>query len=244
VRNDFGRPQDPRDPNVPNDPSPARLAIVGATDLERRLLAAAAAERPSPELQRRMRGALGLAAAGTTLATAAVVKAGASASAGASSWLAAGAFAAVVAGGVVASLLTTRAPEVTAVAGNKTPSAVAGAVAPAPSEPEPIVAPPARSVAPARHRGGAGDLRGEIALVDAARSAIRAGTPDRALSLLDHYRHSYPRGEFAPEAAVLRIEAAAAAGRGPEARRLARAFLAQHPDSPLADRVAHFADVP
>ncbi len=237
MKNDSRRPQAPQQPS--NDPSPARLAIVDATDLERRLLASAAAERPSPELQRRMRGALGLAAMSTTLATAAVAKAGTSA--GASSWLAAGAVAAVVAGGVVASLVATRAPEVTPVAARNTPSAVAYA----PARSELVVAPTrAPSVAPARHRTGANELRDEIALVDAARSAIRADAPDRALSLLDHYRHSYPRGELAPEAAVLRIEAVAAAGRTIEARRLARAFLAQHPESPLSDRVAHFAAAP
>ena len=222
------------DPNTPSDP--ARLALVGATDLERRLLGSAAAERPSPALQRRMRGALGLSVASATLATAAVAKAGTS---GASTWIAAGAFAAVVAGGVVASLVTTRAPAPAPVAAKKI--AAPPVTAPASTSPKPVAA-PARATAPARHRAPAAvDLRGEIALIDAARSAIRGGAPDRALSLLDNYRRSYPGGGFAPEAAVLRIEALDAAGRPDEARRLARAFLAKHPDSPLSDRVARIA---
>ncbi len=44
------------------DREPERLRVVGATDLEKRLLAAAAGETPSPELRRRMARAVGVAA--------------------------------------------------------------------------------------------------------------------------------------------------------------------------------------
>jgi hypothetical protein len=84
----------------------------------------------------------------------------------------------------------------------------------------------------------ASDLRAEIALVDAARTAVAAGADDRALVLLQHYEASYPTGTFRPEVGALRIEALAHLGHTARARMLARKFIAAHPDSPLVDRVA------
>jgi hypothetical protein len=217
---------------------PARLTVVGASDLERRLLDAAGRERPSDEMHRRMRAALGLSVAGTAVATAAVAKAGTSA--GLSAWLPAGIVAAVVTGGVVATLVVARTPTAEREVGKRAPAVVQSAPANAIAAPvQHTAARPA--AAPARRHAATPDLRGEIALIDAARSAIRASAPERALSLLDHHRRSYTHGAFAPEAAVLRIEALEAAGRTGEARSLARGFLAKHPDSPLSDRVARIA---
>jgi outer membrane protein assembly factor BamD (BamD/ComL family) len=96
-----------------------------------------------------------------------------------------------------------------------------------------------RAVAPV---APAADLGDQIALIDAARSAVAAGSTERALVLLRRYDSSYPRGAFQPEALALRVEALAAAGRTAEAQALARDFLARYPQSPVADRVAHVAE--
>ena len=131
---------------------------------------------------------------------------------------------------------------------------------PAPVAPEPLAAPspaaraferpafvPARSPAGVHHHALAAatpsDLRAEIALVDAARSAVSAGADDRALALLHRYDTSYRAGTFRPEAAALRIEALDHLGRTAQARTLAQRFIAAHPDSPLADRVARVTGV-
>jgi hypothetical protein len=243
-----------------NREDPARLTVVGATDLERRLLDAASREHPSPELTQRMRAALGLSIAGAAATTAAAasvpaapsapaaapVAAKAFAAKTAAAWIAAGVLTAGALGGVVGVWLTSR-----------TPGAAPIPALPAPrSEPEPTLAEPAASgvvpgkrlshapTAPAgarHHAATAPDLRGEIALIDAARSAVRTGAPDEALSLLRRYRAAYPTGTFRPEAAALEIEALAANGQPEKAAMLARQFLAANPDSPLAPRVARFA---
>ena len=87
----------------------------------------------------------------------------------------------------------------------------------------------------------AADLRDQIALIDAARSAVKSGATDRALTLLRRYDSSFPGGAFRPEALALRIETLDQAGRSAEARALARDFLARYPQSPVADRVARVA---
>ena len=46
--------------NRPHDDLPEPLLAEGATDFERRLLGAAASERPSPELSARMAQAIGV----------------------------------------------------------------------------------------------------------------------------------------------------------------------------------------
>jgi hypothetical protein len=128
--------------------------------------------------------------------------------------------------------------------------------APAPMAAGPVAAPPAPAQAverpssiPARAHHHAlaaattSDLRAEIALVDAARSAVATGADARALALLHRYDSSYRAGTFRPEAAALRIEALDHLGRTAQARTLAERFIAAHPDSPLADRVARVTGV-
>jgi TolA-binding protein len=235
---------------------PERLRVVGATDLERRLLGAAAAEEPSLDLSSRMAAAIGIssaaigAAASTTAATDCVASAGAAAAkAGASvllPWISAGVVVLAVAGVVVGTRMWM--PSAPA-----TPPAAPAAVAPAAKPAAPVVpeqaAPaatvetgPAEAAAPAAHRRPAGsktaDLREQIALIDGARTALRAGEGDRALESLRRYHDKYPAGSFRPEAAALRIEALAKLGRTSEARALAERFIAEHRGSPLAARVA------
>jgi hypothetical protein len=232
---------------------PERLRVVGATDLERRLLGAAAAEEPSPELSSRMAAAIGIstAAIGTMAGTAAVETAAATAKATTSAsaflpWISAG----VVVFGVAGVLVGARVWMPSAPA---TPPAAPTAVAPATKPAVPVVteqaapaatveAGPAEAAPPAAHRRPAGskaaDLGEQIALIDGARTALRAGEGDRALESLRRYHDKYPAGSFHPEAAALRIEALAKLGRTSEARALADRFIAEHRGSPLADRVA------
>jgi hypothetical protein len=233
---------------------PTRLTVVGATDLERTLLQAARNERPSPELSARMAAGLGI-SVGAALTTAAAPAAAAAPAVAAatktatlsavSGWVSAGVLAVAVTAGVAG----VRMSHVPAPA----PSAVAPAatlqIAPPVADPpraQPVVAVPGprsekirrRPSAPAVAPAPASDLRDQIALIDAARGAVKVGASDRALVLLRRYDASYPGGAFEPEALALRVEALDQASRHAEARTLGRDFLARYPRSPLADRVA------
>jgi hypothetical protein len=232
---------------------PTKLTVVGATDLERRLLEAAAGEEPPRELETRMRLALGLApfaapvspptaSGGAAPSTAAAPVA--AAKAGAAGWVAVGLVAAAVTGGVVLSRLRAPSPK---------PVAVVAAVAPAPETPAvdaPAVRPTVhhvQRVERAHHHAPApaptaADIRAEIALVDAARAAVKSGDPERALALLHRYDATYPAGAFRPEVAALRIESLAADGQTDLARTRARDFIAAHPESPLSTRLARVAN--
>ena len=83
----------------------------------------------------------------------------------------------------------------------------------------------------------ASSLVAETAALDAARRALRAHDPAAALDALDGYARAFPDGSLAPEATVVRIEALSVHGEHARARALAARFLAEHPTSPLADRV-------
>jgi hypothetical protein len=236
---------------------PKRLTVVGATDLERTLLQAARRERPSPELTARMAAGLGLSAAviATAAAPATAVAAAPAAAAVKTSlvgWLSAGVLAAAVVGGVVGVRLYGQAEHARAAQrpAAVAPAAVAADVPPS-AEPPPATRPAfakaseRRIEKPRRHAAlstpapaPAGDLRDQIALMDAARTAVKSGDTDRSLALLRRYDASYPTGAFRPEALALRIQALDDAGRTADARALAREFLARYPDSPLGDRVA------
>jgi hypothetical protein len=85
-------------------------------------------------------------------------------------------------------------------------------------------------------------LAEEIPLIDAARRALRGGTPAQSLAILDDYGRRFPGGVLAQEATVERIEALSALGRRGEAARIGRSFLASHPASPLAARVRGMVD--
>jgi hypothetical protein len=243
-----------RDPEVP-----VQLRVVGATDLERQLLNAAATERPSDELTRRMGAALGLSLAASTAAVAEAAPAAQSAAhttvaASTSAWpaLTIGVFAVVAAG--VVGVQWARGHHAGRTAMVAAPVAAPSAPAPtlAPDAPDEAVDEVGRRAAqlPRHHRAPApaptavaapSDLRAEIALIDATRNAVAAHDDTRALALVRRYEATYPTGTFRPEAAVLRIEALANLGRTAEARGLARRFMAAHPDNPLADRVARLA---
>jgi hypothetical protein len=224
---------------------PTRLTVVGATDLERSLLQAARRERPSPELTARMAAGLGI-SVGAAVTVAAPIAAAAKTTT-LTAWIPAGVVVVAVAAGVIGVRMAS-APERSARASK--PAAIA--VAPRQDDQAPaIVAPSAPSVPDKRveksHKRAAvavapaGDLRDQIALIDAARTAVKAGLTERALVLLHRYDASYPGGAFRPEALALRVEALGQSGRGVEAKALARDFLVRYPQSPLADRVARAA---
>jgi hypothetical protein len=240
---------------------PVRLRVVGATDLEQQLLEAAASEQPSPDLSRRMAQAIGVSLVGGAVASATVAGKGVVTVAGPGAisaklaggtlwpWICAGLLAFGVAGGFVA----TRAKTAPALAPAARPAWPAGEGAPAapaaPADLLPAIAvePRPTETAPSPRRSPvttASGLRAQIAMIDAARSALADGSSEHALEILRRYQDKYPAGGFRPEAAALTVEALARLGRIAEARSLAGRFLAEHGGGPLADRVARAAGLP
>jgi len=77
----------------------------------------------------------------------------------------------------------------------------------------------------------------ELALVEAARAAVGARDPARALVwLAQHDREFGSAGTFAPEARLLRLQAYRLTGDSAQAREAARAILRADPRGPHADR--------
>lgn len=206
---------------------PKRLLSHGATDFERQLLRAVAAERPSALLRSRMQRSLGLVG---PLAWASNVKAmvGDVSSRLVGSRAAAGAAVAgvVAAGGVAAYLLvpsprTAEAPLAPAPSAVVVPAPVAEPAAPvvvpaAAREVEPAPEPAAPLVDEASVEAEASDdgrLREEIALLDGVKAALQRGERERARQGLEAYRERFPDGVLRREANVLRRRAAAGAGR-------------------------------
>jgi hypothetical protein len=90
---------------------------------------------------------------------------------------------------------------------------------------------PAASSEPER-RAAPSTLAAEVAALDAARVASRAGANHRALSLLEQYRSDFPDGALRADVDVLTIEALYAEGERSEALRRAAQFLVQFPNDP------------
>jgi hypothetical protein len=116
------------------------------------------------------------------------------------------------------------------------PALVEPIAPPAPVEAPPAVAPPAPKIT------GPSQLAAEVALVDRARSQLRAGNHVAALATLAAYRQRFPRGDLDAEADVVTIEARIAARDFAHARDLGSAFLVRFPRSPLAQRVRSLLD--
>jgi hypothetical protein len=209
---------------------PKRLLSRGATDFERQLLRAVVNERPSALLRSRMQRGLGLVG---PLAWASTVKAMLGSAAGKVTGLVA--IGVLTAAGFTAlNLVPTKDAEVAPppAANVGTPltdgaSEAAGAVATesavvevtrsAPPQAETRaaeVAPPGAKatadVAPTPEAAADEDdrrLREEIALLDAARSALERGDREAARRSLRTYRERFPSGVLAREANVLRRRA-------------------------------------
>jgi hypothetical protein len=241
---------------------PPRLRTVDGTDMERRLLDAAGRERPSRELSERMARAIGVALPPAGSGTSAGGSAGptpkaATASGSLLPWLGGGLAVIAVGGAVYFARDTTRGsappaagPAASASTTATMPRPAAGETStPMAREPAPTsgagestrMTPSTASTQRGRAGSGSSDLGDQIALVDAARSALGGGDANAALSLVRKYRSDYPSGAFRPEAAAIKIEALVKLGRSSEARNLAERFVTTYGPGPLADRVAHLA---
>ena len=87
--------------------------------------------------------------------------------------------------------------------------------------------------------GPAQDLERERTLLDTARSALARGDARGSMALLARHAETFPKGQFAEEAAALRISALLSLGavhRGPFAGALA--FRAKYPKSLLLPALA------
>jgi hypothetical protein len=108
----------------------------------------------------------------------------------------------------------TRAPSRMLVARSAAASLESAARAPAalpPSPPAEIVTSPSELVA-------------QVAALDRARAALRAGSARQSVALLDRFDRSYPRSSLAPEATVVRVSALLALGQRARATDLVRAY--------------------
>jgi len=222
---------------------PKLFVHEGASGFEKRWLSAARVEEPPPDVVRKIETALGLGAVGVVASASTANAATSAAKGGLSALRIAGLSALGVGGAVGLVLLLSSRSAAPPPAAERPPVPESAPVAPAgagagaalPAAP-PAIAPAAdteKAAAP-----GPGTLRDEIALIDGARQALAAGSPAQALSLLERYRTRHPHGTLLPEALAMRIEAIDRSGDHARARALARAFLAEHPNSPLAQRVA------
>ena len=108
-----------------------------------------------------------------------------------------------------------------------TPAAAADLAAPVSSAPtnegpSPVASPP---------------LSRELELLEKTRAHLARQSPWAALDALETYQATFPTGMMKTEAAALRVEALAAAGRREEALSHGRAFLSAHPQDPMSERV-------
>jgi len=121
------------------------------------------------------------------------------------------------------------APHVEARAPVTTAAALPAAPPPSP--------PPTRTAQPSR-------LAAEIAALDDAKKTLATGDAATALTKLDAYMASYPRGTLASEASALRIQALARSGHSAEAHEAFTRFRADNPGSPLLDNLEHELEGP
>lgn len=124
---------------------------------------------------------------------------------------------------------------VAAITAPPTPSAIETTSAASPPPPPPAtvaVTPKKATPAPS-----SSSLTQEVMMLGRVRSALAANNPDEALRVLDQYHAQFPAGKMASEEPVLRVQALMAKGDRAQAKAVADAFVAQHPDSPFVSRV-------
>jgi hypothetical protein len=195
-----------------------RLVETDASEFERGLLDALKLERPSAELEQRMRDAIGL---GPAPAPAPAIPLPPTAPAAKTL----GTWGVIAAGSVVAALVVgggsmmsgdeapveapVEAPaKVVAPSEQRGPtpiSELAPEVAPAPAADRPSTT--SRSAQKAASGPTSASLREEIRLIDSARVAVKKNESARAIGILDQYSRRFPEGAFQEEARVLRAEA-------------------------------------
>jgi len=100
---------------------------------------------------------------------------------------------------------------------------------------EPNVKP--RPPAERSRRAATSNLQDELAMIDAARSALASGAPARTLAQVSSYRATFREPHFSAEADALEVQALSNLGRHAEARSKANAFERAHPSSPYMQRV-------
>lgn len=251
---------------------PRRLLEESDNPLERALLSAGASYSTSPETRAKTLAALGLAGAAalsaSVAAPAALSAAGVSSTSsslavklGWTKILVALSTVGMLAG-IPAGYLAWRGQDASEVAAaHRFGAALAGPVAqtavqaPAPA-PAPVEAIAEETIAPAlaggssaaatkldpKPSGTGAALEAELGALDAARTMLASGNARGALSLLDAYSRTHPRGRLSLEAEVLRIDALAKSGRSDAASQRAAAFLRRHPNSVLASRVRRYVN--
>ncbi|HEU0033444.1 MAG TPA: hypothetical protein VFQ53_22585 [Kofleriaceae bacterium] len=114
-----------------------------------------------------------------------------------------------------------------------------------PAEPAPVEtvepAPPAPP-APPPVQIDTRRLAAEVAVLDRARAALRAGDGTAALAALDEHAREFSDGALVAEAEVVRIETLIHNRQSAAARERAASFLSRFPQSPLARRVRSLLD--
>jgi hypothetical protein len=232
---------------------PTRLIEeAGGDELESSLLQLARNEGPSTDGRRKILAAIAAASA-TSLATQTAHAAGATSK---SMTIAKWSVLAVVAVAIpTAILLRNNADETTAA--KQVPSALKAPASevkatpvapPAAAEPEgpppvaledlptlPSETPASGAVPGAKQQQGS--LADEVAQLQKAKLALKAGNPSQALAELGTYGQRFPRPMLGAEATVLRIEAFSQSGDAARAKTLAEGFLAKYPNSPYATRL-------
>lgn len=96
---------------------------------------------------------------------------------------------------------------------------------------------PAPAAPPVRPSPPSSTLAAQVALLDAARTAVSSGATAEALRLAERYRTEFPNGALSPEAEVVAIEALVARGAHADASERAGSFFARYPGDPHAARV-------
>ncbi|MFL5304422.1 MAG: hypothetical protein ACJ8F1_04385 [Polyangia bacterium] len=227
------------------DDMPERLLARDATDFERRVLEAALAKEPPPGSSARIAKALGVTLtatgalpSGSALAAKKVAggTAAAHAPAAVTPWLPVAVVGLLCAVGAVG-LHAWRSAPVAPAGASAAPTVEATPALPE-AAPSSVTVSPEVAPQSARLSEVGADLHEQIALLDAARTAVAHDDARRALQVLGRYEGKYPSGSFRPEAAALRIEALVKVGRRAEARALASQFVAEHHGSLLAKKVA------
>jgi len=137
-------------------------------------------------------------------------------------------------------------PETTASDPAPEPGAAPASEAPGTAVALEVTAPPDPEVAEvagvAGEPAGPSRLAAEVALVDRARTSLRAGDNSAALAALAEYHQRFARGDLDAEAEVVMIETLIALHSLQRARALGTAFFARFPRSPLAQRVHSLLD--
>jgi len=231
---------------------PHRLIEETDNEVEALLLHAGQAYRPPPSIRAGALAALGVGGSSLALAKSATAAVSVWSVKG---WIVAG----LIVGGSTAGLglavtqeetaatvLPTRMPVTPAEVRSEPPAVVQKRARPAVEPeaetlPEPVAEPATPTAPLPKPPAAKPTLTEELAAVDAASSALRAGDGAGAIRMLDEYARRFPRGRLRLEASVLRIEALAKTGQRAEASRRAKAFLKRYPNSVLAPRLKRYA---